>query len=219
LKTVDFGFKSSSCVVVGTFNTFVIQPKLLVEMQLLCPDAPIKVQQDLSQPGMRLVAEGLRWIIRPDRIVIESEDAGEDCGTPLRVLLSHLVWTPVFAVGVNAKFQVAAADAFVSPQCMQLPEVPFTTLQRTSHFSIPRGAQVLNFQLSMSVRQPPASVDLALNVHSDIAANKASRSQHEMNRDARSACERFRSDLLEAVGVAKTLFPEARFTDANNHDF
>ena len=81
-RAVDFAFKKSSCVALGTFNIYVIQPALLADMGVIEPnDQLVRFEGDLTQPGFRFGATHCgNWTVRPERLAVESCDPEFDCG-------------------------------------------------------------------------------------------------------------------------------------------
>ncbi len=211
-------FKNASCVVVGTFNIFVIQPKLLTEMGLIPQGTNIKIQQDFSQPGIRLQLDGVTWVIRPDRLIVESGRQNEDCGTPLAVLLSHLVWTPVFAVGVNVTFSGVDIDESEIPDDFRLPNLEFATKQRTVHASVTEGERIFNVQLSASKTAESSNYELSLNSHTDFSGKKSSLSQSSLNQEATQACRCFVDDIAKITEFSLNICPSLQFTYDNNNE-
>lgn len=65
---MDFTFKHSSCVAVGTFNIYIVQPKLLAEMGVFETEQPVLVSGDLTRPGIRFEVNNALWTVRPDRL-------------------------------------------------------------------------------------------------------------------------------------------------------
>lgn len=216
---MKFQFKNAGCVVIGTFNIFVIQPKLLTEMGLIPKGTSIKVQQDFSQPGIRVQLDQVTWVVRPDRLIIESDRFGADCGTPLAELLSQLVWTPVFAVGVNMAFIGVDIDESEIPAGFRLPKVEFETTQRTVHTSASDKERVFNVQLSASKTEDSSNYELALNIHTDFSEKKSS-PQASLNQAATLACRQFLRDCGEITEFSKKLCPTLQFSydidDGNN---
>ena len=209
---MKFQFKNASCVVIGTFNVFVIQPKLLTEMGLIRKGTSIKVEQDLSQPGTRIQVDEVTWVVRPDRLIVESKRYGEDCGTPLAELLSKLLWTPVFAVGVNLAFTGVDIEESEIPDGFRLPKVEFETTQRTVHACIADKERVFNVQLAASKTQDSTNYELALNIHTDFSEKKSSHLQASLNQAATLACRQFFDDIAEITKFSKNLCPSLQFS-------
>lgn len=104
-----FTLKSVSAVAVGALNTSIIHPAWLTEIGLLESDAEVKINLNLSQPG--LVLEGGKgnesfgkWLIRADRLVVTTTEWEARPGDQVAQVLRELPWTPVVAVGLNFAF-------------------------------------------------------------------------------------------------------------------
>lgn len=203
---------------IGTFNIFVIQPKLLTEMGLIPKGKSLKVQQDFSQPGIRIQLDEVTWVVRPDRLIVESQRYGEDCGTPLADLLSHLVWTPVFAVGVNLSFTGVDLKEDEIPDGFRLPKVDFETTQRTVHASAADRGRVFNVQLAATRTNESTQHELALNIHTDFSEQKTSLSQAGLNEAATNACRSFLGDIAAITDFSTKICPTLRFSYDIHHD-
>lgn len=186
-------------------------------MGLLPPGTSIEVQQDLSQPGIRVQFDEVTWTVRPDRIVVESETPGTDCGTPLSKLLSHLVWTPVFAVGVNVVFAGDDIDEATIPDGFRLPNLGFETTQRTVHASVIENESILNVQLAASKTQEAAQYELSLNIHTDFSEKKSKIAQSTLNHAASEACRQFTDGITKITDFSKKLCPLIQFS-YDKHD-
>ena len=57
-EPVAFKFQEASCVVVGTFNIYIIRPDWLGKLGLIPEGAIGKIERPLDQPGMRLSFAG-----------------------------------------------------------------------------------------------------------------------------------------------------------------
>lgn len=199
---VEFRFKQANCVALGTFNVYIIQPKLLVEMGVL-PDGWIgELAADGTQPGIRFQDQRLTWNVRPERLAVESTEATTDCGHAISVMLERLSWTPIMAVGSNTLFTAEIAcekdlSEVFRPPTTQIGE----TEQRTCHAKFRRETRIINIHLAaMSDR-----IELALNVHDDFAAERSKLSQAQLNHQARAACDAFMEHRRLAVEIATHL--------------
>lgn len=205
---MGFRFQSSSCVVVGTFNIYIIQPKLLLEMGVIPTDCKVKLQSDFSHPGIRFELGDVRWNVRPERLAVESKNPEIDCGIAIGRLLEQLVWTPTMAVGVNTVFLGDAETEQQLPEHFKLPTTAkFETVQRTCHVSCRSGDSVLNLQLNYNAGKEGAqpAVQLMLNVHTNLSEKNETRTQIELNASARQACNSFLKQREEVVDFASTI--------------
>lgn len=211
---MGFRFKNSSCVVIGTFNIYIIQPKLLFEMGLIEKDCKVKLQSDFSQPGIRFETNHLTWHVRPERVSVETTDPKIDCGQPLVKLLDNLLWTPTMAVGVNTVFYGDSETEKFLPSNFRLPTVSgFEPAQRTCHVSTHRDGRTLNLQLAHNQEtEGPAGIELNLNVHTALTIKGQTKTQREVNELAQSACQSFLQQRENVVVFASTLLQCEDFT-------
>ena len=140
-----FTFIKSSCVALGSFNIYVIQPQVLTSMGVLEVDAPLAVAGDLTAPGIRFQTSEATWTVRPDRLAVETTSPTIDCGHLVRLVLENLLWTPVMAVGLNYTYSSARGTG---PCGILLPPDVQGASQCTAHVSIERGEATVNVQLS-----------------------------------------------------------------------
>ncbi len=198
MDMVEFKFKHSSCVAVGTFNIYIVQPKLLAEMGVFEAEQPMLVSGDLTQPGIRFEIANSKWVVRPDRLSVESSAPNVNCGEFVERTLAALCWTPVMGVGINAVFTAPESAEQELPTCMQLPQHSDAT-QRSTHLSIPHDESVLNIQLSRTEKQ----VELSINVHSDFSQKKDTPKQ--LNESVRAICGSFLELRRSVIDVAGEL--------------
>jgi len=150
-----FRFQRASCVAVGAFNIYIVQPKWLVAKSLIPEGIELTMESKLDEPGFRFNSESMdvKWIVTPTRIVIESEDANADCGTVMAKLLEWLPETPVSGVGNNTQYSVTLSE--VQSQ-LNLPNFPVDSplegheiQQRTFHAGLKVSGCLHNLQLSV----------------------------------------------------------------------
>ena len=164
---MSFKLKKASCVVVGAFNVYVFQPSFFAQNEIVEVGTKTTILGDFSQPGFRVSFDNypLVWVIRPDRILVETTDLAADCGKVVATVLKTLPWTPVSAVGVNFEFQ-ATEDEFQTMGNRQMfpnIESSYQIAQRTIHAAINDGPQVFN----LSLARTDEGVNFAVNVHTD----------------------------------------------------
>lgn len=215
-----FEFKGSSCVVVGTFNITIIQPKWLVESEIIESDSNFHLQFDMQSPGIRFKLpdkDGQDWNVRPDRLSVSSNVLGVDCGKPISEVLSRLPWTPIMAVGCNVNFGCPVKD-FSSLDHLRDCSNIFNTSnissdykfkQRTWHFSVEREDTVFNVQIA----ETEDEIELLLNVHADTKEAKGIKKGNEI---ARNACANFVNYTNEATTLAKDLLSKDISNDIFN---
>lgn len=164
VEMTQFRFKSKSSVAIGTFNIYVIQPQSLAEMGVFenKSDGQILVSGDLTRPGIRFQAAESVWVVRPDRLSIESTNHHVNCGELLQRTLKALCWTPVVAIGANVTL-VAPRD-IEDRLALKLPECPGAR-QRTAHVAVQIGDSIVNVQLGQTAEE----LELHVNVHTDLS--------------------------------------------------
>jgi hypothetical protein len=203
---VAFRFSDSTAIAAGTFNTYVIHPKWLVEVGLLKEGTKVKMLSDFRRPGIRYSAEDypVEWDIRPDRVTLKTvrPDPNVDCGAGLATIIEHLPWTPLGGVGVNAEFVGTLADIEHLPRERSLPECKpfdnFALKQRTMHVGFARGPHVFNIQIAQHEK-----IELSVNVHTELNDKGT---QKEISELALETCRNFFALRNEATDLAKRLF-------------
>lgn len=203
IRMMRFKFKHASCVVVGTFNIYVVQPKLLAEIGVFPTEQPVFVSGDLTQPGIRFDVNAAKWVVRPDRLSVESERADVDCGELVKKTLTALCWTPIMAVGVNLAFTSSGDSETELPANLRLPNHPDATV-RTVHVCIPHGGSKINFVLTREADE----LLLSMNAHTDFSGRKVS--QKHLNESVLAVCESFLEQRRVSVEMARRI-TEAEF--------
>ena len=198
-----FKFANSNCVVIGTFNIYIIQPHWLSEVEIIPTGTNVAIQADMRSPGFKFKASGdddLLWSVRPDRLTVQSKQFDIDCGKPIAEVLKHLPWTPVVAVGCNVAFR-APLDLFDKVSHLFSSHSvadDYKLAQKTWHRGIKRDHLVFNIQLA--VRDD--SIDLSLNTHTEAKKDLTIR---ESNQIARESCNSFIEQRDEAIKLAQSL--------------
>jgi hypothetical protein len=201
---VKFTFEKSFCVALGTFNIYVIQPSLLTEMGVV--EGKVGgFSSDFTQPGWRFHADGARWIVRPERIAVESSDPSFDCGRRILSMLEHLRWTPVVAVGTNVVFRSDISGEAELPASFRLPVGDQRSMCRRQFQGVIKREDERELHLQLDADDE--CLRLLLNTHIDLprTIEGERRSQSELNKLACSACNRFMQDRIDSVGVAQAL--------------
>lgn len=103
---MPFQFTKASCVAVGTFNIYIIQPAWLTAIGIFEVQTPIQIETDLRRPGFKLSSPGFNstWFVTPGKLSVETSSPRENCGRYVAEVLKHLKWTPVTAIGSNVTF-------------------------------------------------------------------------------------------------------------------
>lgn len=169
-------FSKASCVVVGTFNIYVVQPSLLKALGILTgAELPLRIEANFTQPGFRYTSPSLSWIVRPDQVIVETTDPQKDCGTDVATVLGALQWTPVTAIGSNAEY--TSHDLSGSELAELLESFRSRWIrgghdieQVTFHASVRREKHIFNLQ----VAQVENRFEVACNVHTEIKGKDVS---------------------------------------------
>lgn len=165
-------FKSSQCVVVGTFNMYIIQPRWLMDRKIIPKSTQFHVEANLDEPGIKFTPPGDRrtWLVTPTKLTVLTSDPKSDCGPPVAKVLQKLPWTPLAAIGNNVEFvggRSAASRRLRSIAKAILPSVPrdLGETEGTSYaLSICHGDQSyrLNFAFGAD------DIRLFVNVHTNL---------------------------------------------------
>lgn len=214
-----FRFKKSGCVVAGTFNIYVVQPSLLVQLGII-PEDERKTQLyvNLRQPSLKFTAEampGVNWTVSTEHLIAETDSPDVNCGNIMASVLDALKYTPLRGIGTNlylnadAKELTSAAIRKVFPD---LPEIRGgETSQRTVHAAIKRDGAIFNIQASTT----KAGIELLLNVHTELTeVPKLS----DANQVAVEVARNFQARTEEAVNIARELFGVEINHGGNNAD-
>ena len=170
--------KKSSCVAVGTFNIYLIQPNLLTQMDVVAKGQKVAISGDLTQPGLRFEIADTLWTVRPERLSIESTQPSVHGGDMMSSTLKCLCWTPLMAIGMNCTY--ASAGDVEIPAAMRLPVVSGAA-NLASHFAIKKDdGLVVNCQLV----QTKEETEVNLNVHLDFSKLRTEKDQLELNKRA-----------------------------------
>lgn len=197
---VVFRFKRANCVAVGTFNIYIIQPAWLSEVGIIPKGSPVEVYSKLDEPGFRFTSPKLaaRWVITPNRIQVETDTPGEDCGEAMAKVLSQLPWTPLVALGNNTIYQTPLEALPRIPVLTALdPKAPegFELAQKTVHVGMKRGDTLYNLQLSATEDE----IELSSNAHTELRERKSEFAQMSARRffEDRKTAQRLITALFE----------------------
>lgn len=220
IGTVPFRFKSASCVVVGTFNIYVLQPPLLASLGLIRNQkSHVKLEANLTQPGFRFSSEELNatWTVKPDKVVVQTVDPQKDCGADMATVLEALKWTPITAIGTNVEFlskelpDGVLSDSHTSIRNALGSEGQEGIVQTTCHFSVRLGEHICNFQ----VAGQDSEFELSINVHSDLI-NRGD--QPTTNHIAQQIARRFFSQRQEVTSLIHQKFSLEFADDSDGHE-
>ncbi len=200
-----FRFEKASCVVVGTFNMYILHPQWLVRNKIVGDPIEVGFETNLARPGFRFLFEKDKaiWNVAPDRLTIETRDPQFDCGQTISDILGKLPHTPLFALGNNTHYQADLSEfATLSQPIRDLPRIESPTpdnkvVQRTFHVGIKRSEQeAVNLQIAFKEN----SIELMCNVHVDLGGRQPS------SDSAIAAAQRFFDDREESKQLAQHFF-------------
>jgi hypothetical protein len=156
-------FSKASCIAVGAFNIYIIQPEWLTKVEILGQGEELLVETNFSEPGFRFRSQksSFLWTVSPTRIVVESTDPSENCGAMIARVLGLLPHTPLQAIGNNA-FYAAPLEELAEP----VPETPagYEITQRSLHTALRKEGAVYNVQRSITKER----ISFQCNVHFDL---------------------------------------------------
>lgn len=205
---MPFQFKKASCVIVGTFNMYIVQPAWLTKIGIFPKDSKVAIWTKFDEPGCRFESpqQNSRWIVTPTKISVETEKSDEDCGAKVAEVLAKLPWTPVIALGNNAIYEapVEEAERFSDLRNPALPD-GFELSQRTFHLGIGHGGQQYNLQLSIT-KEP---LELSVNVHTELVGKETGYAQDTARRFFE---QRATAELL----ISKSLNTSISYGDRNS---
>ena len=194
-----FSFRKSTCVVAGTFNMYIVQPAWLTRLEIIPKGIEVAIGTHLDEPGFRFFSPKMpfRWIVRPQKIEVESEAPDADCGGKVAAVLEALPWTPLVALENNTIYRAPLGDLDgLRAEYRMPPEVPaeYSLAQRSVHFGVTREGSVTNLQLSIT----PEELELSVNVHTELRKLKSE--------EAQATARRFLQDRREAESLIQKLF-------------
>lgn len=170
---MTFKFKKASCVVVGSFNIYIIHPKWLVKHKIIENEVEVAIQFNLEQAGFsyHIPKHKVTWNVAPDKIVVESEDPDVDCGDFLSKVLDKLPETPLFAIGNNVIYEAEKDELSLLAQPIRdfintvSPIGSETLVQQSFHVALEREKyKITNIQLSIKNDR----FVLMCNVHTEL---------------------------------------------------
>ncbi|HEX6983960.1 MAG TPA: hypothetical protein VF170_01225 [Planctomycetaceae bacterium] len=196
---MSFTFSNASSVVVGTFNIYIFQPNWIGEVSGVDVGAEGDLQVDFAQPGLRVSFAGrpMKWTIRPDRLLLQSEAPATDCGSIVARVLRLLPLTPVRAAGNNLTVTASPDDPELGPAVDSLIKTlpaqrSVECERRVIGGAIRRGDATYNMVLTVKADK----VDIDVNAHR--SASQAA--------EAEEAARLFHSDCRTAAALATELF-------------
>ena len=197
-----FRFHKASCVVVGTFNIYIFHPQWFARHKIFEEGMEVGFETNLTRPGFRFrfPKSEATWSVAPDRLVIETEEPGCDCGARIAHVLRILPETPLVAIGNNVHYQADLSERETLSEAIRtFPQTESPTpgqpvVQRTFHVGIKRSEyETVNLQIAIK----EDSLELTCNVHRELGNRK------DFNEAAIAAAERFFEDRAESKSLAQ----------------
>jgi hypothetical protein len=212
---VAFRFQKASCVVVGTFNMYILHPQWLAKHEIIERGMEVAVETNLAQPGFRFQFPKFKavWSVAPNRVVIETQDPHTDCGTFVAKVLVTLPHTPLFALGNNAVYRADLSELDALAPAMRdfprpkSPNEGETVAQNTFHVAVKRAEhEVTNLQIALTEEW----IELSCNVHTKLEE------QADAAAAAMAAAKRFFEDRTYSKTLAQHLFGTSIDHGSNN---
>jgi len=212
---VAFRFQKASCVAVGTFNMYILHPQWLAKHEIIEPGTEVGIETNLTQPGFRFRFPDRKatWNVTPNRLVIESQDPGLDCGAAIARVLRILPETPLFALGNNVHYRADLSELeHLSAAIRDYPRTAApasgqSVARRTFHVAVKRtDLETVNLQVSFKEEE----IELACNVHTDVGKHD------KPNEAAVAAAECFFDHRAECKALAQHFFGTSIDHDSTN---
>lgn len=194
-----FRFDRSSCVAVGTFNIYIVQPAWLAKREIIPKGIQVAIASKMDEPGFRFQSPKLKsqWLVAPDRIEIITRHPEEDCGMSMSRVIESLPWTPLKAIGCNVIYKAPADDAGgTKALAVFQPSEPagYELYQRSLHAGLKHDDHLFNIQLSAT----SDGLELAVNIHTEI--------EDRGSELARESARRFLDHRKQAEALISNLF-------------
>ncbi len=202
-----FQFEKASCVVVGTFNIYILHPGWLAKHGIVETGVEVTMESNLARPGFRFrfPKDESIWTVAPDRLSIETRCSTLDCGRIVAAILAKLPETPLFALGNNSHYRADLPElAGLSEAIRNLPAVEspggWALNQRTFHTGVKRGEdESVNLQIAIK----DDGIALACNAHHELS------NRDDANTAAIAAADRFLEERAECKALAQHFFGTA----------
>jgi hypothetical protein len=170
---VAYLFKKASCVVVGTFNIFILHPQWLAKQGLIEKGTGVFMETNLAEPGFRfrMAKDRVTWNIAPHKIAVETEDPTVDCGAKIASVLEKLPETPLFALGNNVVYRADLAEKGTLAESIrdfpwiESPSTGDTVIQRTFHVGV-KHDQHRSMSIQVSIKED--EIELVGNAHTEL---------------------------------------------------
>jgi hypothetical protein len=206
-----FRFKQASCVVVGTFNTYIIQPAWLAEVNILPKDAEVSISTRIDEPGLMFASPGSRskWTVTPNRIMVETENPSEDCGDVVARVLAELQWTPLVALGNNVRYEAGLDELETLPGFDQYPSTTLPDGYELKERGLYTAVVGADRQFTLQLGKTAEQLVLLANAHSDLRGKPSTFAQ--------ASARRFFEDRARSEVLIARLF-QGRIEDAPHGD-
>jgi hypothetical protein len=200
-----FRFQKSSCIVVGTFNMYILHPKWLAKHGIIESGVEVAIETNFTQPGFRFTFPKLdiRWLIAPNRVIVESSKPAVDCGAIVAKMLKALPETPLQGLGSNVDYEAELNEIEKLSRTIRdfpqqtSPNAGESIAQRTFHVAVKRGEhEATNLQLSFT----ETKIELACNVHVGLE------NRENANEAAIAAASRYFEDRARSDALARYFF-------------
>lgn len=193
--------KTTSCIAIGTFNIYIVQPRWLMDEGILAKgEPPVSLETDLDRPGFRFYREGYPfvWMVRPDRIEVESKVRDADCGGELASVLERLRYTPLAGIGCNVELEALdEAGSSVYEYCKRSSATVlgrFQPTKRTVRLSFDGDGRIFNVHFG----DDGTELSVAVNIHTELSGSSPIDA-------AISTCKTFRSLVSEGIELVSAL--------------
>lgn len=193
---MQFKLTESACVAKGTFNIYIFQPNWVGEVMECKLDEDVEFSADFDKPGFRIsfASSSTSWTVRPDAVIISSNDGSTSCGELIGKVLDHLPVTPMQAVGNNFAFKSDGNLADLPSRSefawLKTEANGIETKHRSLAFSVEREGAKFNAGMQCDSN---GEIVTHVNVHRDsLNAEAASTSAKMFDQDLNTARELIR---------------------------
>lgn len=210
-----FEFQNASCVVIGTFNIYILHPRWLATHNVIEKGVEAIIEMNFTEPGFRFRFEkhDATWLVAPNRLAVESRRPTTDCGSFVAKVLTALPETPLFAIGTNAVYHAPMAEldslsaAIRGFPRTESPRQGETVERRTFHAEIKHAEhETTNLQLAITGK----GLELGCNTHTEL------RDRVDATPAAVAAAESFFAHRARALALVQHFFGATMEDDAGN---
>lgn len=211
---MSFRFRKANCVVLGTFNMYILHPEWLAKHSIIEPGTEVSIETNFERPGFRfrfVPPQGV-WTVAPNRIMVETDAADLDCGSKVAKVLRALPETPLVALGSNFHYEASSDELGSLPDAIRdFPRGNGPGGERLSrlafHYTVePAAHEIANLYLIIQENQ----LELACNMHRKLE------SREKANRKAVESAEQFSQDQAVLEQLAQHYFGVTISHDADS---